>query len=90
LLTVGNGVVDTIALRDLLIAKEHHRGAPVLQLAGVRLGRLDMRDAAKDPQVTHLRFLPMPCFIWCSSIYSTRRGPVQKVHRNAYGLHPEP
>ena len=51
------GIIEPIRLGALLVAQEHHRRAPVFQLAEVRLGVLHMADAAKYPKEGHIRLV---------------------------------
>ena len=59
------GIIKPIGLAALLVAQEHHRRAPVFQLAEVRLGVLHMADAAKCPEEGHIRLASMPSLERC-------------------------
>jgi hypothetical protein len=78
--TLGDGVVEAIRLRSVLIADEDHLLSPVFQLAEVWTRVLDVRHTPKHLQEVYRRLLPVPSLVRGPSVERGCGRPVQQEH----------
>jgi hypothetical protein len=77
---LGDGVVEAIRLRSVLIADEDHLLSPVFQLAEVWTRVLDVRHTPKHLQEVYRRLLPVPSLVRGPSVERGCGRPVQQEH----------